>query len=140
MDDAYFYAGAIGTAAAYAYGLERTNRAYEPDFTWVTVVAGVALTGGWCAARLAYGRPVAGDAADGAWWMWWLTVRMFVATGTPVVAWQLWQARKRLHALHLYLRNRRDDETQGPAALAEGGRVDAAGGDAAGAQGAPPAR
>jgi hypothetical protein len=109
MHDIAFYAGAALSATIYAAILEAIGReTYEPDFTVVTVMLGVALTGAWVALRLLAPLP---DLAptELAWWVWRLMFWMFVATGLPVTAWQIWQARKRIRQLAAYLTRSRHE-------------------------------
>lgn len=82
------YLGGLLSAAWYAWWIEQRERKYHPDVTWVNVARGVALTGAWVAVRIAQGAP-SGDANAGARWAWWVTLRMFCATGLPVVGWEL---------------------------------------------------
>lgn len=101
------YAGGLLSAALYAYWLEQRERKYHPDVTWLNVARGIALTGGWVAVRIAQGAP-GGDADRGARWAWWVTLRMFIATGIPVVGWELLAQDGRAKSLLAYLRRRRD--------------------------------
>jgi drug/metabolite transporter (DMT)-like permease len=119
MYDFHFYLGAAATSALYALALEKIGRErYEPDFTVVTVMVGVALTGGWVALRLALAPlpDLAGIAL--AWYVWWLMFWMFVSTGIPVTSWQIWQSRVRLAGLLRYLRGSYGHTTNDPATLA----------------------
>lgn len=82
-------ARAAAISAAYAAFLESLNRSYENKWTWLTVVAGTALTGGCVAWRFVgplptlNGRPLL-------WWAWQQVFLHFCATGAPIIAWQLW--------------------------------------------------
>lgn len=106
--DALFYLGAAASSAVYCLILELLNKRLEPDFTWVEVVIGVALTGCWIAARGTLGDlpDVTGDAMF--WWTCWLWVYMFLATGLPVVAWQIWQMWSRSKEALRYAVSRRN--------------------------------
>lgn len=125
MHEIAFYVGAAASAAIYAAILERIGREnYEPDYTVVTVMIGVALTGGWVALRLLAPLPDLPPQAL-AWWVWRLMFWMFVATGLPITLWQVWQARRRLQALAAYLIGVRHGHETDPAAAvaAESGAV-----------------
>jgi hypothetical protein len=130
MDDFPFYAGGLLTASLYAITLEKIGREnYEPDWTVVTVMIGVALTGGWVALRIAYAPLPALAGAALAWWVWWLMFWMFVATGTPITLWQVWQSRQRLADMVSYLLRERHGHEADPAAAvpaARGGAPEAA--------------
>lgn len=111
--DLLYYLGAALTAALYAMTLEKIGKdRYEPDFTVVTVALGVALTGGWVALRLAANPNLT------AWETWWLWFWMFIATGTPITGWQIWQARSRVRGLLRYLGITYDNPTQPTTTLA----------------------
>lgn len=77
-------------SAAYAAFLESLDKAYEPQWTWATVVAGVALTGG-CVAWRFVGPIPALHGRTLAWWCWQQMFLHFCATGGPIIAWQLWK-------------------------------------------------
>ena len=120
MSDFPYFVCAAATSALYAIALEKFGREnYEPDFTVVTVAIGVALTGGWVAARLAFAPLPALPGAALAWWVWWLWFWMFVTTATPITLWQIWQSWGRLSAYIAYLlRRRHGHEATDEAALA----------------------
>ena len=130
VDDLPYYLGATLSSGLYALALEALgSERYEPDLTVLTVMGGVGLTGGWVALRLALAPLPAGlpDLAL-AWWVWWVTFWMFVATGAPIVAWQVWQSRVRLAALLAYLRSHGHGHEANPAAALateRGGAADA---------------
>lgn len=77
-------------AILYAIVLEQVfKRRYEPDYTWVTVVWGNAQVGGIIAVRLLLAPlPLLAD-SDLAWWGWGLWFWSFVASGLPIVFWQV---------------------------------------------------
>jgi drug/metabolite transporter (DMT)-like permease len=103
MHELVYYAGAAATAALYAIALEKIGREnYEPDFTVVTVALGVALTGGWVALRFTGPLPDLPPQAL-VWWAWRVVFWMFVATGLPITSWQIWQARRRIRQLAIYI-------------------------------------
>jgi hypothetical protein len=77
------YIGASLSAALYAYWLETRPLKYHGDVVWKNVAGGIALTGAWVAVRYAIETEPRSLA-----WAWWVTLRMFVATGVPVVAWE----------------------------------------------------
>lgn len=89
------YGGLILTASLYSIFLESLKKAYEPNWTWLTVLGGIALTGGFVALRLTLQLPALSGAAM-AWWVWGVWFWAFVWSGIPIITWQLWQARKRL--------------------------------------------
>lgn len=83
-------------AALYAVALEQVfHRRYEPDYTWVTVVWGNAQVGLLIAARLLLAPPPALEPAALAWWGWGLWFWSFVASGLPIVFWQVVIQRRR---------------------------------------------
>lgn len=85
--------GAFVSSSCYAYVLDRFQRRYEPRWTWLTVVGGVALVGSWVAMRIALGIPGATP-----WEVWLLGLWHFVAAGLPIIFWQSWQDRDMLAA------------------------------------------
>jgi len=105
--DLLLYCTQALAAAAYAAVLELCfKRAYEPDFTWLTVVWGVGQVGTLVAIRLA-AAPIAGaDAQAGAWYAWWLVFWSFVAAALPIIGWQLVVQRRRIVFLLAYVTGR----------------------------------
>lgn len=95
------YLGASLSAAAYAVWLEMRPRKYHPDVTWPNVTGGIVLTGAWVAVRYAAERR-----PRSLWWAWWQTTAMFIATGVPVVAWELYATTERGRTLIAYMRDR----------------------------------
>jgi len=123
MYEIAYYLGAALSATVYAAVLQAIGRErYEPDYTVVTVMLGVALTGGWVALRLT--GPLPDLSPDElVWWVWRVMFWMFVATGIPITAWQIWQARQRLMALAAYLtRSRYDYPTDSTSPVAAASR------------------
>ena len=115
MYEIAYYVLAAFSASIYALILQFVGReTYEPDFTVVTVMLGVALTGGWVAVRFI--GPIPDLPPDQlVWWCWRVMFWMFVATGLPITVWQIWQARQRLIALAAYLtRSSRHDYPTDP--------------------------
>lgn len=104
MPDFLLYATQFCAAICLAAILEHVfHRSYEPDWTWVCVVIGVAQVGLLVAARLAlFGVDPARSAASAAWYVWWLIFWSFVAAALPIVSWQLWISRGRLRTLMAY--------------------------------------
>lgn len=94
------YAGAAASATLYAWWLESRPLKYHPDIVWPNVTGGIAITGAWVALGIAQGVPAGLTPQQAARWTWWLTFRMFVATGVPVVAWEMWHAGKRAQRRH----------------------------------------
>lgn len=86
----------------YAAFLHVLDRAYEPDWTIVTVIGGVALTGGAVAYRLLLGVPPLPPEAV-AWWVWWSVLWHFCVSGFWIGCWQALQARRRFQAWIAYL-------------------------------------
>lgn len=87
--DGLTYAAQFAGAAIYAVVLEvGLKRRYEPGYTWVAVVWGVAQVGLIIAARLAWAPIPPGYPAAVAWWVWWLTFWSFCAAGLPIILWQ----------------------------------------------------
>ena len=78
---------------AYAVALELMNKRYETRWTWVMVVAGVAMVGAATARRFAKPLPPLEGRAL-AWWCWRQVALHFVAGGTPIIIWQIWQDRR----------------------------------------------
>ena len=115
-----FYLGAAATSTLYALVLEAIGKEhYEPDYTVVTVAAGVALTGGWVALRLALAPLPNLQGRALAWWVWRQVLWMFVATGSPITIWQVWQSRQRIVGLLDYqVRTHYVHEARRAAALA----------------------
>jgi hypothetical protein len=118
MHELAYYLGAALSATIYAAILQTIGRErYEPDLTVVTVMIGVALTGGWVAIRFIGPLPVL-PPDQLVWWAWQVMFWMFVATGMPVTVWQIWQARRRISRLAAYLRGTYGNETDEAAAVA----------------------
>jgi hypothetical protein len=88
--DVLLYVAQFAVASLYAYVLEVTlQRRYEPRGTWMTVVVGTALVGLLVAARLAL-APLPTITGEGmAWYVWWIVTYSFVASGSPIIIWQL---------------------------------------------------
>lgn len=97
------YAGAMASAALYAYWLETRPRKYHPDVTVVNVTGGVALTGAWVATEIATGLPDGLTPRQAASWSLGVMCRMFVTTATPIWAMELYQQRRRVARLLGYL-------------------------------------
>lgn len=76
------------TSALYAYALERLEKRYEPDLTWVTVVIGNGLIVAALAALAALGELT--------WTAVVLVLAANVVAGLPIIAWQLWQIYRRM--------------------------------------------
>lgn len=75
--------GAAVAAAAYSGFLHTIQHLYQHDWTWVTVVGGNALIGGFFAAWLYLaGEPLTD---------FWRLLALNVAAGLPVIAWQIGQ-------------------------------------------------
>lgn len=84
------YLGQSVAATLYALVLEfGCKRRYEPGYTWVAVVWGVAQVGLIVAARLAWAPVPPGYPGAVAWWVWWLVFWSFCAAGLPIITWQL---------------------------------------------------
>lgn len=86
------YLAQIVLAAVYAWFLEKviTRERYERDKTYLTVIWGVFQTGMIAAARLAWFElPPLASAPLAVWWAWWYFVLSFVASGAPVIYWQV---------------------------------------------------
>lgn len=104
--DIPFFAGAAATSALYALALEKIGpENYEPDYTVLTVAAGVALTGGWVWLRLTCGPLPYRTDKQLVRWVWWQTLQMFVATGLPITAWQVWRHKRQVAELIEYLKD-----------------------------------
>ena len=89
IDAVLIVLGALISSTAYAAILNRVQERYTPNWTWLTVVGGTALTWGWYAALC--GRGILPWSAA----VWFVV--LFCATGAPVIAWQLgqWEDRRR---------------------------------------------
>ena len=106
MQNVPFHLGAAATSALYALALEKIGPdRYEPDYTVLTVAAGVALTGGWVWVRLTCGPLPVTTSKQLVRWVWGQTVQMFVATGLPITAWQVWRHQKQVAELIEYLKD-----------------------------------
>lgn len=86
------------TSAAYAALLHRIRDVYEPNGTWMTVVAGTILS---CAPAQLLARLV----PDPTWKEYerWI-IRGFVTSGIPIITWQLWLVAWRIGQAHGYER------------------------------------
>lgn len=77
------------TTTGYALLLESLRRdperSYAPRWTWLTVVIGVSLVGGFAALHL-WALPLV--PVVGRWDVWWIVAWHFVAGGAPIIAWQ----------------------------------------------------
>lgn len=91
MADYILYAGQLLAGTLYALFLEFVlRRHYElSGYTWATVAWGVMQTGLFVAARLLLAPLPALETDALAWWSWWLWTGSFIASGTPVIIWQL---------------------------------------------------
>lgn len=97
MNEWVFYVGAAISSGLYAVFLEWLGKALEPDWIWFEVFIGVVLTGAWVGALIRWGDvPVALPPMELAWWVCWRWIFMFIATGGPIIAWQIGQMRERL--------------------------------------------
>jgi asparagine N-glycosylation enzyme membrane subunit Stt3 len=103
--DQHSYLVLFVATACYAAFLNWLDRAYEPDWTILTVVGGVGLT--WCgvAYRLMLGVPQL-PPEPVAWWALWSVGWHFCVSGFVIALWQIWQVRKRLLNMVAYLRGR----------------------------------
>jgi drug/metabolite transporter (DMT)-like permease len=79
--------GAMAASAVYAAALQKLHHRYSPDFTWLTVVGGNGLIGAALAVFCALGRIP--------WAALWLLIALNVATGIPIITWQMGQAQAR---------------------------------------------
>lgn len=107
--DIISYGGAIVASALYSLFLERLERRYEPRWTWLTVMGGIALTGACVALRFWLGHPAL-PPSQLIWWAWWVMTGMFVATGIPVIAWQFWQESRRADETRNYVLGQHREE------------------------------
>ena len=87
--EAATYAVELAVTAGYAAILQRLNRRYEPDYTWVTVMIGVIISAG---------PPITLARTDPE--TTWAdyerrTVAGFLTSGLIIIGWQLWQRRGR---------------------------------------------
>lgn len=75
--------------ALVSWGLQELKKVWnwEPRWTWVVIVFGVALVGAMCAWRLTETLPLAPPEVI-VWWCWWQAVAHFLAAGLPVAIWQ----------------------------------------------------
>lgn len=119
MQNVPFHLGAAATSALYALALEKIGPdRYEPDYTVLTVAAGVALTGGWVWVRLTCGPLPVTTSKQLVRWVWGQTVQMFVATGLPITAWQVWRHQKQVAELIEYLKDRYEYQANSTPTLA----------------------
>lgn len=96
IDPAVATAMSLGVAVLlstlYAVYLKARKGDYSPRYTWLTVVIGVGGTGLIIAARLfLLPLPPFTDAHATLVWAWWMCLFHFIATGTPIIIWQLTQ-------------------------------------------------
>lgn len=82
---------AAGASTGYAALLQRLHARYSPDYTWITVVGGNALIGGFLALFCLIGRLP--------WQAFWYLFFLNVAAGLPIIAWQIGQRAARRSAL-----------------------------------------
>lgn len=98
--DALCYLAQALAATLYAILLEGVlKRRYEPNWTWATVVGGVAMVGLIVAGRLAWGPLPALDGRALAWWVWLTVFWSFCAAAVPIIVWQLILQHRRLGEL-----------------------------------------
>lgn len=90
------YAATFLATSLYAVLLERMNKAYEPRWTWATVVAGVSVVLLGVLARIELLPLPTLPPIELARWVWRLVVGHFIAGGAPIVIWQVWQERRML--------------------------------------------
>lgn len=90
------YVATFIAAALYAVFLQLLGKAYEPRWTWLTVVVGVGLVMLGAAARIRFLPLPALAGADLAWWVWWQVAWHFCTGGAPIIVWQIWQERRML--------------------------------------------
>ena len=84
-DEAAAYAAELAATALYAAVLQRLNRRYEPDWTWLTVVLGTIIS---VIPAIALARR---DPAT-SWPDYERRVAAgFCASGLIIIGWQLWQ-------------------------------------------------
>jgi hypothetical protein len=88
-DEAATFAAELVTTAAYAAILQKLNREYEPDWTWLTVVIGVVIS---TAPTITLART---DPATS--WPDYerRTIAGFLTSGLIIIGWQLWQHAER---------------------------------------------
>lgn len=75
-------------ASLYAYVLERLQKRYEPDLTWLTVVIGNSIIVAALAVLAALGEM--------AWSAVVLVLAANAVAGLPIICWQLWQMFRRM--------------------------------------------
>lgn len=100
--DVAVYSVAFLISLGYAALLDR-HPTWTPDWTWVEVVVGVTYTlaAAWI---MVWFQPMDGRAALAR------VVGAFIASGLPIILWQLGLQRRRLLQIIMQQRRRRDDE------------------------------
>ena len=94
--DLLTYIATFFVCSLYAIVLDRLGKAYEPRWTWLTVVVGVGLVMLGVAGRIALIPLPELAGVELAWWVWRTTAWHFVAGGAPIIIWQVWQERRML--------------------------------------------
>lgn len=125
MDSLPYFIGAGLTSTLLALGIEMIGAEDKthPDHTLLLIYIGVAFTGGWVAARIAFAPLPDLNGAALAWWTWQLTFWMFWAMALPITAWQTWRKHVRQANLRAFLlRERHANEADDGATLAAGPR------------------
>lgn len=90
------YGATFLATSLYAVLLERLHKAYEPRWTWATVVVGVSVVLLGVLARIELLPLPELPPIALARWVWCLVGGHFVAGGAPIVIWQVWQERRML--------------------------------------------
>lgn len=87
-DELPVYGAELAATAAYAAILQRLNRRYEPDWTWLTVMIGVVISAAPAMALAREDNPAWRDYER-------RTIAGFLTSGTIIIGWQLWQFAER---------------------------------------------
>lgn len=84
--------GMLVASSLYALFLHSLNNSYTLQYTWITVMGGIALVGIVVGIRFTLDLPdVSGRPLI--WWSWWMCVWHFAVSAVPIVGWQTWADR-----------------------------------------------
>lgn len=99
-DELPIFGAELAATAVYAAILQRLNRRYEPDWTWLTVMIGVIISASPAMLLAREDNPSWQDYER-------RTITGFVTSGIIIIGWQLWQFAERLGRQRGYVLARR---------------------------------
>lgn len=92
--------------------LEKFKHLWEPELTWLEVMAGVTMVGIAAQRRIDMGLPeharTSPEAA--ARWTWMTVFWLFVTASIPVISWQIWRQVREQQAIRTEIRARHTQE------------------------------